>query len=110
MIKQTGVIEMATAKANINVKIDANVKETAVKLLSGMGLDLTTAIDIYLRKVISTGSIPFQISAPKSLDEQLAEALDRNATQKITLPSDENGNMFIDKDKYPELYDWAVNG
>ncbi|MCL2754934.1 MAG: hypothetical protein FWD35_04370 [Oscillospiraceae bacterium] len=28
----------------------------------------------------------------------------------VTLPADENGNAFIDKELHPELYDWAVNG
>ena len=28
----------------------------------------------------------------------------------VTLPADENGHAFIDKEKHPNLYDWAVNG
>jgi hypothetical protein len=42
-------------------------------------------------------------------DEQLAEALTAHAAVTIELPVDENGNIFIDKNQYPELYDWAVN-
>jgi antitoxin component of RelBE/YafQ-DinJ toxin-antitoxin module len=75
-----------------------------------MGFDLTTAIDVYLRKIISTRSIPFRVTAPKSLDEQLAEALTNHATAKIELSTDENNNIIIDKEQYPELFDWAVNG
>jgi hypothetical protein len=46
----------------------------------------------------------------KNLDEKLAEALKNKAVVRISLPVDENGNMLIDKEKYPELYEWAVNG
>jgi addiction module RelB/DinJ family antitoxin len=101
---------MASAKSNVNVKIDSEIKDTAVRLLSSMGFDLTTAIDIYLRKIIATRSIPFRVTAPKSLDEQLAEALAKHSTVKAELSADKNNNIFIDKDEYPELHDWAVNG
>jgi DNA-damage-inducible protein J len=101
---------MASVKSNVNVKIDSDIKDTAVSLLSSMGFDLTTAIDIYLRKIIATRSIPFRVTAPKSLDEQLTEALRAHSTVKIKLSADEINNILIDKEKYPELYDWAVNG
>ena len=34
-------------KANVNVKVDADVKELATQLLERMGLDQTTAIKIF---------------------------------------------------------------
>ena len=40
-------------KANVNVKIDADVKELATQLLERMGLDQTTAIDIFFRQIIT---------------------------------------------------------
>jgi addiction module RelB/DinJ family antitoxin len=101
---------MASAKSNVNVKIDSEIKDTAVSLLSSMGFDLTTAIDIYFRKIIATRSIPFRVTAPNSLDEKLAEALANHSITKIELSTDENNNIIIDKEQYPELYDWAVNG
>ncbi|MCL2189973.1 MAG: hypothetical protein FWC16_13265 [Defluviitaleaceae bacterium] len=45
-----------------------------------------------------------------SLDEQIIEmALKRNP-KRVTLEVDENGSVIIDKDKHPDIYDWAVNG
>jgi hypothetical protein len=49
------------------------------------------------------------MASAKSLDEQLSEALAAHATAKIELTTDENNNIIIDKDQYPELFDWAVS-
>ena len=38
---------MIATKSNINVKIDTAVKEAATTLLNRMGIDQTTAIDMF---------------------------------------------------------------
>jgi len=40
---------MTTTKSNVNVKIDSAIKETATMLLERMGIDQTTAIDMFYR-------------------------------------------------------------
>ena len=42
--------------------------------------------------------------------EQILDIIKRKNIPNIKLEADENGNAHIDKDRYPELYDWAVNG
>lgn len=106
---------MSNIKSNVNVKIDANVKESAVFLLSQMGLDQTTAIELFYRQIIAENKLPFQpIVKPtlveKTLDEQLIEAINKKNIPTITLEADENGNIIIDKELHPDIYDWAVNG
>jgi hypothetical protein len=49
-------------------------------------------------------------TAPKSLEEQLSEALENTPAIEIDLETDENGNLIIDKERYPDLYEWAVDG
>ncbi|MDR1837706.1 MAG: type II toxin-antitoxin system RelB/DinJ family antitoxin, partial [Treponema sp.] len=44
---------MANGKSKVNVKIDKNVKELATQLLERMGLDQTTAIDMFYRQIIT---------------------------------------------------------
>ena len=46
----------------------------------------------------------------QSLDEQLIAAIKKKNIPNITLPADENGHAYIDKELHPKLYDWAVNG
>ena len=101
---------MSSVKSSINVKIDASVETLATHILERMGIDQTTAIDMFYRQVIKEQRLPFQPTAALSLDEQIiAAALKRNP-KRVTLVSDENGNVVIDKNKHPDIYDWAVNG
>ena len=101
---------MTATKSTLNVKIDKGVKERASQLLESMGLDHTTAIDMYYRQIITERRLPFQPTANLTLDEQLKAALLARNPKRVTLETDENGNVIIDKDKNPEIYDWAVNG
>ena len=101
---------MATIKSNVNVRIDADVKERASMLFARMGLDQTTAIDMFFRQVIAERRLPFQPTVAPTYGEQALDIIKRKNIPNITLPADENGNAYIDKERYPELYDWAVNG
>jgi hypothetical protein len=40
----------------------------------------------------------------------LFAAIKRKGIPTITLPADENGHAYIDKEKHPDLYKWAVEG
>ena len=101
---------MSNVKSTINVKIDANVKEAAAAPLARMEIDQTTAIDMFYRKIIAVKTLPFQPEPIPTNGEQLLAAIKNRNIPNITLPADENGCAFIDKDKHPDLYDWAVEG
>jgi DNA-damage-inducible protein J len=101
---------MANGKSNVNVKIDAEVKDLATQLLGRMGIDQTTAIDMFYRQIIAERRLPFQPVVTPTLDERLTEAIWKSNPEKIEVDVDENGNILIDKDKNPDLHDWAVNG
>ncbi|MCL2839228.1 MAG: type II toxin-antitoxin system RelB/DinJ family antitoxin [Defluviitaleaceae bacterium] len=51
---------MTTTKSNVTVKIDTEVKELATMLLDRMGIDQTTAIDMFYRQIIAEQRLPFQ--------------------------------------------------
>lgn len=50
------------AKISTNISIDAEVKKQAQELFADLGLDLSTAINIYLKKAISEQGIPFEVT------------------------------------------------
>ena len=100
---------MASAKANVNVKIDAQVKEHAAQLLERMGIDQTTAIDMFFRQIIAQRRLPFQPIVPASLDECVTSAA-LGKIPKVKLEADENGHTIVDKEKHPDTFDWMVNG
>lgn len=47
--------------ANINVRIDENVKREAESIFEQLGLNASTAINIFYKQVIRTKSIPFEL-------------------------------------------------
>jgi DNA-damage-inducible protein J len=54
------------AVARISVNIDGEVKQSAQKILSEIGMDLTTAIDLLLRTIVREERIPFILQTEKS--------------------------------------------
>lgn len=50
---------------NVNIRVDEELKKKTETLFSDMGLNMTTAVNIFLRQVLRTGSIPFEITTRK---------------------------------------------
>ena len=48
---------------NINIRVDNNIKKEAQDVFSSLGMDMTTAINIFLRQAIRQRSIPFAVVA-----------------------------------------------
>ena len=48
----------------IHLTVDEKTKEEALEILNQLGLDASTAVNIFFKKVIQTRSIPFDIKAP----------------------------------------------
>ncbi len=53
------------ATQTLNVRIDKTTKAQAQKVLGKIGLDLSSAVKIFLTKVVTTESIPFDINTKK---------------------------------------------
>ena len=54
-------IYTASMTTTIQVRADAKVKKSAQLILGKLGLDLSTAINIYLVQIVEKQGIPFQI-------------------------------------------------
>ncbi len=53
---------MSKRTASISFRIDADIKDRADKLFQEMGLNMTTAFNVFLRQSIREGRIPFEIT------------------------------------------------
>lgn len=51
--------------ATINVNVDEKVKEQAKETLDYLGTNFTNVINMLLRQIILTESIPFEVKIPK---------------------------------------------
>lgn len=60
----------------IQTRVDSNLKENAERLFNSMGLDLTSAIRLFLTQSVIQRKIPFESVAPESFNEQTIKALD----------------------------------
>ncbi len=58
--------------ANINVRIEPEVKKNAEDLFGSFGISVTDAINIFLRTSIMEGGFPFKIKQPRFNAETLA--------------------------------------
>jgi DNA-damage-inducible protein J len=52
------------AATNINVRTDSELKAKAQSILESVGLDMSTAINIYLNQIVYKRGIPFEITSP----------------------------------------------
>ncbi|MBR6633173.1 MAG: type II toxin-antitoxin system RelB/DinJ family antitoxin [Clostridia bacterium] len=59
------------AKTSTNISIDADIKVKAQELFADFGLDLSTAINIFLRQAVRENAIPFNISRDVPNDDTL---------------------------------------
>lgn len=51
------------AMTNLNLRLDADTKAQVESILNDMGLNFTTAVNIYFKQILRTGEIPFKIKA-----------------------------------------------
>lgn len=66
------------AKVATTITIDSDIKKQAQELLADFGLDLSTAVNIFLRQTVRENAIPFEIT--KNLpNEKSAENLSSSA-------------------------------
>lgn len=64
---------------SINVRVEDDIKMQAQELFSSLGMDMSTAVNIFLRQSISFGGIPFTIRQPRfnaETEQAIREARD----------------------------------
>jgi DNA-damage-inducible protein J len=47
---------------NLNIRIDKELKTRADKVFNELGMNLTTAVTVFVRQAVREGKIPFEIS------------------------------------------------
>jgi addiction module RelB/DinJ family antitoxin len=47
----------------VTVRVDKNLKDRADSLFERLGLNMTTALNVFLRKAVDENAIPFPVSA-----------------------------------------------
>lgn len=84
------IVEVIIMKkdAYINVRVDKKTKSDVDEILIDIGINMSTAIDIYLNQILLNQGLPFEVKKPKKdmtdKAKELAEAI--NLTGGKTYP------------------------
>lgn len=84
------------AQTNINIRMDEELKRQFEAFCQEVGMSMTTAINIFAKKVVREQAIPFAISAQKDLfaGRKLTQAaLDDSITEAIA-EQEESGEAY----------------
>ena len=68
------------AKVSTNITIDEVTKKKAQALLADFGMDLSTAVNIFLKQMVYEGSFPFSITreAPNAVTRAAIKAVEND--------------------------------
>lgn len=78
---------MATKVSNVSFRIDSDLKAQADALFSQLGMNMTTAFNIFLRQSVREGCIPFEITLNTPNSETVAALIE--AQQLMNNPDTE---------------------
>ena len=79
------------SKTSMSIRLDSEVKQQAQQVFNSLGMDMTTAINIFLRQAIQYQGLPFDVRLDegRKLVEVLADLdQNRNMSQSFVSVSD----------------------
>lgn len=85
---------MAGTTTNISIRMDSDLKAQAEALFSELGMNLTTAFNIFVRQSLREGKIPFEISLNQPNKETVAAMLE---AERITNDPSVKGYTDLDE-------------
>jgi DNA-damage-inducible protein J len=73
---------MAGTTTNISIRMDADLKAQADALFNELGMNLTTAFNIFVRQSLREGGIPFDITVMQPNKETISAMLEAERIAK----------------------------
>ena len=74
---------MAGNTTNISIRMDADLKAQADALFTELGMNLTTAFNIFVRQSLREGGIPFEVKLEQPNKETVAAMLEAERIASI---------------------------
>lgn len=82
------------ATTNVSIRMDTELKAQADELFAELGMNLSTAFNIFVRQSLREGGIPFEIRTDRPNKETIAAMLEAENIAK-----DPNVNGYTDLDE-----------
>lgn len=73
---------MANSTTNISIRMDSDLKSQAEALFGELGMNLSTAFNIFVRQSLREGRIPFAISLNQPNKETIAAMMEAERIAK----------------------------
>ena len=86
------------ATTNINVRVDANLKQSAEALFADLGLNMSTAITMFLKSAVNHDGIPFEV-----------KRMSPNAETKAALAEYDQMKLHPETNKRYDSFDDLMN-
>ena len=83
---------MATTPTQI--RIDADIKKQATALFNKLGLDMSSAVNLFLRQCVLRGGLPFNVEMPR-YSQRMLDAMDE--ARRISRDPDIKGYASMDE-------------
>ena len=82
------------ATTNVSIRMDTELKSQADELFAELGMNLSTAFNIFVRQSLREGGIPFEIRTDRPNKETIAAMLEAESIAK-----DPNVKGYTDLDE-----------
>jgi DNA-damage-inducible protein J len=77
---------MATDTVNLSIRMERDLKEQADSLFAELGMNMTTALTVFVRQSVRQGKIPFEISIDRPNADTLAAIREVEAMRQGLVP------------------------
>lgn len=84
--------------ATLNIRVKPGIKENAERVLSELGISMSSAIDMYLRQIILVRGIPFDVIIPEAPDSIIPDYM----TDEEFLRDLEEGMKDVEEGRYKD--------
>ncbi len=80
---------------NVNIRMDSEIKAAAEAMFADMGLNMSTAVNIFVRQALRQGKIPFEITS----EIPNAETLEAMKEAEDILSGKKKAKVYTDLDE-----------
>ena len=85
--------------ARISINVDEDVKQSAQHLFGEIGIDMTTAINLFLKTAIREGQIPFNLQSERAYRESAHNAYIKAELEKAKLEAANPNTIWMSQDE-----------
>ena len=92
------------ATTNLNIRIDADLKKQAEQIFNELGLNMSTALTVFLRQTVRSNGIPFDLRLETPNEETRSAINDVNLNHNMSKPFHSVKALMEDLDADDQIF------